>query len=200
MYKRQYWPFVSTLWDYVHRAMPFRDPQSLSDDEVYAVVAYVLHLNELVDYEFVANQDNLVSVRLPNEGNFIPEQRPDVKAKRCMKNCRDPEAIVVKSEAPVFQPEPEMMAAATATAGVGGMTVYEQRCAICHKGGVGGAPLLGEAFDWNARLAQGLDTLYKHALEGFQGDKGVMPPKGGFLQLTDAEVKSAVDYMVEQLQ
>ncbi len=192
-----YWPYVSTLWDYVHRAMPFTAPQSLSDDEVYAIVAYVLYLNELVEDDFVATQDNLASVRLPNEPNFIAEQRPDVKAERCMKNCRDPKAITIKSEAPLFRPQQVALAAAP-TAAANGKSVYDGSCAVCHRNGVGGAPVVGEASDWTARIAAGQDTLYTNALEGFEGDKGVMPAKGGFAQLSDEEVTAAVDYMVEQ--
>ena len=192
-----YWPYVSTLWDYVHRAMPFTAPQSLSDDEVYAIVAYVLYLNELVEDDFVATQDNLASVRLPNEPNFIAEQRPDVKAERCMESCRDPEAITIKSEAPLFRPQQVALAAPPSAAG-NGKSVYDGSCAVCHRSGVGGAPVMGEASDWAARIAAGQDTLYTNALEGFEGDKGVMPARGGFAQLSDEEVTAAVDYMVEQ--
>jgi cytochrome c len=58
-----YWAHTSTLWDYIHRAMPFTQPESLSDDEVYAITAYVLHLNDIVDYDFVLTQDNLTEIR-----------------------------------------------------------------------------------------------------------------------------------------
>ena len=61
-----------------------------------------------------------------------------------------------------------------------------------------GAPMLGDAADWGPRIAQGKDTLYKHALEGFTGAKGMMPAKGGNAALTDEEVKSVVDYMVSK--
>lgn len=191
-----YWPYVSTLWDYIYRAMPFTAPQSLSHEEVYAIVAYVLYLNELVEDDFVASQDNLASVRLPNEPNFVAEQRPDVKAKRCMKKCRDPETIEIKSEAPLFRPQPTALAPAPVAAA--GQSVYEASCAICHRSGIGGAPVVGEALDWAARVAAGQDRLYNNALLGFEGDTGFMPARGGFAQLSDEEVKVAVDYMVEQ--
>ena len=195
-----YWPYVSTLWDYVYRAMPFTAPQSLSHDETYAIVAYVLYLNELVEDDFVATQDNLVSVRLPNEANFIAEQRPDVQAKRCMKDCRDPAAIEIKSEAPLCRPTPVAAAAAAAPAKkTAGESIYDTSCAVCHSNGVGGAPMTGEAMDWSSRIAAGNDALYANAINGFQGNKGVMPPKGGFMNLSDDEVKAAVDYMVGQL-
>lgn len=192
-----YWPYASTLWDYIHRAMPFREPQSLTDDEVYAISAYVLYLNELVEDDFVLTQENLASIEMPNVDSFIPEERPNTHNKRCMKNCRDPKAISIKSEAPLYRPETTEMVASHAAEGE---PIYNQSCSICHKSGVGGAPISGEAFDWTDRITKGQDTLYKHALEGFQGDKGVMPPKGGFMNLSDDDVKAAVDYMLEQSQ
>ena len=125
-----YWPYASTLWDYIHRAMPFREPQSLTDAEVYAISAYVLYLNELVEDDFVLTQDNLASIEMPNVASFIPEERPNTNNKRCMKKCRDPEAIAIKSEAPLFRPqETTMMEASTAA---GGEVAYTQSCAVCH--------------------------------------------------------------------
>ncbi len=62
-----YWPYLSTVWDYVHRAMPFGAAQSLSDDEVYAVTAYLLYLNDIVDDDFVLSRENLAETHLPNE-------------------------------------------------------------------------------------------------------------------------------------
>ncbi len=194
-----YWPYASTLWDYIHRAMPFRQPQSLTDDEVYAISAYVLYLNELVEDDFVLTRENLATIRMPNVESFIPEERPDTDNPRCMKNCRDPEAITIVSEAPLYQPEPATLLEESATAAIGEVT-YVQSCAVCHKTGTGGAPVMGEAFYWKDRIAQGTETLYRHALEGFQGTEGVMPPKGGFMNLSDDEVRAAVDYMVEQSQ
>ncbi len=194
-----YWPYASTLWDYIHRAMPFRKPQSLTDDEVYAISAYVLYLNELVEDDFVLTPDNLASIEMPNVDNFIPEERPNTDNKRCMQGCRDPEAITILSEAPLFRPEKVTVVVETSES-AGGEVTYTQSCAVCHKTGTGGAPVMGEAFDWKDRISQGRETLYKHALEGFQGEDGVMPPKGGFMNLSDDEVRAAVDYMVEQSQ
>ena len=66
----------------------------------------------------------------------------------------------------------------------------------CHGAGVAGAPKIGDKADWGPRIAQGKDTLYTHATQGFTGKKGTMPPKGGAANLSDEEVKAAVDYMV----
>ena len=78
-----------------------------------------------------------------------------------------------------------------------GKSVYNKTCALCHAAGVAGAPKPGDKADWGPRIAQGNDVLYKHALEGFTGAKGAMPPRGGAATLTDDEVKSAVNYMVD---
>lgn len=83
-------------------------------------------------------------------------------------------------------------------AGGSGQTVYSSTCAMCHAAGVAGAPKPGDKADWQPRIAQGKDTLYQHAIAGYQGKKGMMPPKGGNTSIPDADVKAAVDFMVDQ--
>lgn len=77
-----------------------------------------------------------------------------------------------------------------------GVSTYETVCGACHAQGIGGAPKAGDKGLWGARIAQGQATLYKHALEGYTGKAGVMPAKGGRVDLTDDLVKAAVDHMV----
>ena len=89
-------------------------------------------------------------------------------------------------------------AAAGGTSSVNGASVFNRTCSLCHAAGVAGAPKPGDKADWAPRIAQGKETLYKHAIEGFTGEKGMMPPRGGGASLTDDEVKAAVDYMVEK--
>jgi cytochrome c5 len=190
-----FWNHTSTLWDYIHRAMPFTQPESLSDNEVYAVTAYVLYLNELVEDDFVLTQQNLAEFKLPNEANFVPDPRPDVHNTRCMKNCRDPKEISILSEAPQYVPE-ETILGETFQVSAGAL-VYQNSCAVCHDKGLGGAPTVGSASQWSARISQGAEVLYTHAIKGYQGELGMMPAKGGFVQLSDDEVKAAVDYMME---
>jgi cytochrome c5 len=79
-----------------------------------------------------------------------------------------------------------------------GEDIYKQTCFACHAAGVAGAPKLGDKVAWGPRIAQGNDTLYTHSIKGFQGKVGMMPPKGGNMTLSDADVKAAVDYMVAQ--
>ena len=77
-----------------------------------------------------------------------------------------------------------------------GEQVYSTTCIACHAAGVAGAPKFGDQGAWAPRRAQGLAVLHKHALEGFQGKAGVMPPKGGRVDLADQSILNAVDYMV----
>ncbi len=100
-----------------------------------------------------------------------------------------PQAPVAAATAPAPAPAPE----AENTAG---KKVYGSTCSMCHSAGVAGAPKPGDKADWGPRIAQGAETLYKHALEGFNGAKGSMPARGGNAALKDDEVKAAVDYMV----
>ena len=80
-----------------------------------------------------------------------------------------------------------------------GKTIYDNLCTSCHTAGVAGAPKLGDKGMWGPRIAQGLDTLIKHATEGYHGPDGnFMPPKGGNPALTDAQIKAAVTWIVGQ--
>ena len=91
-------------------------------------------------------------------------------------------------------------AAVPAAAALSGAQIYEQTCALCHAAGIAGAPALTDQANWQPRIAQGSDVLGEHAINGFQGQAGVMPPKGGRADLSDADILAAVDYMVEQVQ
>ena len=100
-------PTVSTLWDYINRAMPWTAPQSLTVNEVYAVTAYVLHLNEIVPEDFELSDQNILKVALPNRngmttnhGMLSPKGKPDVQGTLCMKDCvKD---VKITSELPEF--------------------------------------------------------------------------------------------------
>ena len=87
------------------------------------------------------------------------------------------------------EPEPVVTA-------MSGPQVYNTACLACHGAGIGGAPILGDADAWGPRIAQGIAVLKNHAINGFTGSMGYMPPKGGRIDLSDREIHSAVDYMV----
>lgn len=88
-------------------------------------------------------------------------------------------------------------AAAEPAAPMTGEAVYNMACIACHGQGIGGAPVFGDRAAWAARIAQGMDTLRRHSIEGFQGSAGFMPPKGGRVDLADESIINAVDYMVD---
>jgi cytochrome c len=95
-----YWPFSVTLWDYINRAMPFPTPHTLSSDDVYALTAYILNLNNLVPEDFVADKDSLPKVKMPNHDNFSwQDPRPDTATKPCMTKCLDPSTQKIVSTA-----------------------------------------------------------------------------------------------------
>ncbi len=104
-----YWPYLSTVWDYVNRAMPFGEAQSLSADEVYAITAYILYANDLVDDDFTLSQENFADVKMPNEDGFFPDDRAasHIFAAReaCMTNCKDDVKIVMRARVLDVTPE-----------------------------------------------------------------------------------------------
>lgn len=81
------YPYAPILFDYTRRSMPMDAPQSLANDQVYALSAYILNLNGLVPNDAVMDATSLAKVQMPNRDGFIKDDRPDVKATRCMENC-----------------------------------------------------------------------------------------------------------------
>lgn len=108
----------------------------------------------------------------------------------------EPAAVPAAAQAPVVAPAAVAAAAAPGKlSGDIGKNIYNASCAACHGAGIAGAPKLGDKTAWASRIKQGENTLYEHAIKGFTGKSGMMPPKGGSTA-SDAEVKAAVDYMV----
>mgnify|MGYP000444830855 CR=1 FL=1 len=106
-----YWPYLSTVYDYVRRAMPYGNARSLSDDEVYALTAYLLYLNDIVtDEDFELSNQNFTEIRLPNEDNFIADDRAEEpqyaqKGEPCMSGCKD-EAVEITMRARILDVTP----------------------------------------------------------------------------------------------
>ena len=95
-----YWPYATTLWDYINRAMPFPAPHSLSADQVYAITAYILNLNNIVPNDFVADRTSLPKVKMPHRDAFIwKDPRPDTADKECMTSCIDATKVKIDSTA-----------------------------------------------------------------------------------------------------
>lgn len=97
-----YWPYLSTVYDYVHRSMPFGNAQSLSMDETYAIVAYILYANGLVDDDFELSDANFTDVELPNAGGFYTDDRDTLEVplfthEPCMTDCRDAPQVTFRA-------------------------------------------------------------------------------------------------------
>ncbi len=218
-----YWPRASTLWWYIKTGMPHPAPMSLSDDEVYALVAYILSINEMeidgeeLDDEYVLNREKFLKIEMPNKDGFIPKIDGkdglentrkfynDFKnygnGTRCMKNCFDGEPKLARIsgsgisdyEPPISNKKDLPKKKAGAGAEHPGKKAYEASCSVCHGTDAMGAPMVGSKAAWEAVLKQGIDKVYDNAIHG----KGGMPPKGG-TSLPDEKIKEIVDYMISE--
>ena len=77
-----YWPYATTVWDYIHRTMPYARPGTLTSNQTYAVTAFVLYLNGIVDEKAELTDKTLPKVKMPNRDGFVPDPRPDVRTKK----------------------------------------------------------------------------------------------------------------------
>ena len=107
-----YWPYLSTTWDYVNRSMPFGDAQSLSPDEVYAIVAYIIYSNDLVDEDFVLSNETFADFELPNKDGFIIDDRLETEHSKwvgepCMENCKEDVKVTMRALVLDVTPEDE---------------------------------------------------------------------------------------------
>ena len=116
-----------------------------------------------------------------------PAEQPATAAPAAPQMAAAPAAAAASAAAPA-------PAAAPAASADVGKKIYDSACVACHGAGVAGAPKLGDKAAWDDRIKQGSNVLYEHAIKGFQGKNGMMPPKGGSTA-SDEEVKAAVDYM-----
>lgn len=176
-----YWPYLSTVWDYIHRAMPFGNAQSLTDDEVYAITAYLLYMNDLVEDDFVLSDENFTEVRLPNEANFMPDDRADSpvfkKREVCMSDCKPSVEITARARVLDVTPDtgdnedtttnetPEKPAL-DAVLVAAGAKVY-RKCKACHAVGEGARNKIGPVLN-------GIVGNKPAAVEGFKYSKALM--------------------------
>jgi len=217
-----YWPYASTLFWYVKTGMPFPHPMSLSNDQVYSIVAYLLQQNEIqidgkdIEDDQVIDKKTLMKVVMPNVDGFYPDvngkdgalnmkkfisdgKNYGTPTKRCMKNCPTGKVVHIKAslDGGITPPLSEKRDLPKPKKGEGGADskgakLFEANCKACH-GNKAIAPAPGDKEAWAARIKQGKKTLYTHAIKGFKG----MPPKGG-TSLGDADIKAIVDYMVNK--
>ena len=170
-----YWPYLSTVFDYVRRSMPFGNAQSLSDDDVYAITAYILYSNDLIDDDFELSKETFLDVEMPNAGGFIIDDRAQTEyavfTEACMSDCKDSVEIAMRAlvldvtpeeegaEEAAAEPvvevaaveeapaEPEVVAAAfDAELAAEGEKVFK-KCKACHQVGEGAANKSGPALN-----------------------------------------------------
>ena len=225
-----YWPKASTLIWYIRDAMPYAHPKSFTNNEIYAVTAYLLAVNEIkidgeeLDDEYVLNREKFLKIKMPNEDGFYPNiDGPDGvenmrkffsdRAKnigsgtRCMKDCKDPSADgkpaqlmsigneitdVVPPYSTVRDLPPESEDGLKSKA----EKLYDAHCILCHKTDQMGAPAVGDVEVWEEVMQKGLEKVIVNAIDGIGG----MPAKGGFDDLTNSEVKTIVEFMINSSQ
>ncbi|MEL7154666.1 MAG: cytochrome c, partial [Pseudomonadota bacterium] len=104
-----YWPYLSTAWDYISRSMPFGEAGTLTPDETYAIVAYILYSNDKVDEEFVLSDQNFGDVEMYNMNGFVIDDRPAQeyakwRAEPCMRDCKPEARVTMRSVFLVNEP------------------------------------------------------------------------------------------------
>lgn len=207
-----YWPYASTLFWYIKTAMPYTNPKSLSDNEVYAITAYLLYVNGIkangveIDDEFVLSNENFMDVKMNNPDGFYPvhpdrndlkEQRgPLAQGVRCMTNCEQPEPISIMAEIdtgfdPAISTEKSLPKVTESAIVSKAAMTYEASCSACHANAAIGAPVLGDKEAWAEVVAKGIDQVYANALNGINA----MPAKGG-ADISEEELNEVVDYMI----
>ncbi|MEA2047649.1 MAG: c-type cytochrome [Campylobacterota bacterium] len=214
------WPYASTLWWYIKTGMPHQAPLTLPNDEVYALVAYILYINEMsvdgveVDDEYVLDREKFLKIVMPNVDGFEPDingpKGPDNarayfnnplnygNGVRCMKDCFEggPEVqrigFALTDFTPPLTSERSLPEASGDVVIAPGQKAYDASCKVCHETDSMGAPAVGDKAAWAAVLEKGIDTVYSNAINGLNG----MPPKGGAMDLSDAKMNEIVDYMI----
>ena len=214
-----YWPQTSTLWWYIQSGMPHPNTKSLSNDETYALTAYVLSVNEIVidgvevDDEYVLDREKFLKIKLPNEDGFVPNidgptapedvrkfyanaknfggQNLNQGAVRCMKDCQeDTVKTVYVTNGGISDFNPPMSVVRDLPKEEGPFDPAAAYEASCAACHAGF--LSPGSSDWAGYTGKGIEAVYKN---GINGTEGGMPAKGGS-SLSDAEFKLVVDYLI----
>lgn len=198
-----YWPYLSTTWDYINRSMPFGDAQSLENDEVYAIVAYILYSNDLVEDDFVLSDTNFLDVEMPNADGFFIDNRDEVEvvafsATPCMTDCKP--TVEITKRAAVLDVTPEIeteVVVEVAVVEIVAEPVVEvveidpallaagkkafKKCKACHQIGDGAKNKTGPALNGVVNGAAG-------AVEGFKYSKSMRAAATGGLIWNEDEL------------
>ena len=222
-----FWPYASTLFWYIQESMPFNAPKTLTNSETYALTAYLLSINDIeidgetLDDDYVLDKEKFLKIVMPNANGFYPETntpnnpRQGVenmkkflsnpsnygKGTRCMKDCikEDVSKLVMRVQEDLSKSANEPLSTERSLPKVdksqvkAGQLEYENAgCAACHANAAIGAPVLGDKSAWAKVLEQGIDKVYYNGINGINA----MPPRGG-TDLSDGELKTIIDYMIE---
>jgi cytochrome c len=216
-----YWPKVSTLWWYIKDGMPHPKSKTLTDDETYALTAYILNINEMeidgemVEDEYELDREKLLKVVMPNEKGFEPNidgpnslagikayyANPSnfgavkvAPADRCMVDCQEPTAKTVYIQnGGINDFNPPMATAKDLPKTESALDVKQVYADNCAMcHGSGVAPAAGDKEAWTYLIAKGMDKVYANGINGT--DNG-MPPKGGS-SISDSDFKLVVDYII----
>ncbi|MEP5152208.1 c-type cytochrome [Planktotalea sp.] len=113
-----YWPYLSTAYDYIQRSMPYGDAGTLSNDETYAILAYILYSNDLIEDDFVLSKETFFYVEMPNANGFVVDDRAETEyaqwsVEPCMKDCKDEVKVTMRAMVLDVTPEEDNAAADT---------------------------------------------------------------------------------------
>jgi cytochrome c len=182
-----YWPYLSTAYDYIKRSMPYGNAGTLSDDDVYAIVAYILYSNDLIEDDFVLSDETFFDVEMPNVEGFILDNRAETEyalwsSEPCMENCKPEVKVTMRAMVLDVTPEETVTAAAVpepqevaaepvamfdAELAEAGKKVFK-KCKSCHQIGEGAknrsGPILTGIFDNPAGAVDGFK--YSKAMRG----------------------------------
>ena len=214
-----YWPKVSTMWWYIKDGMPHPKSKTLTDDETYALTAYMLNISEMsidgeeVDEEYVLNREKMLKVKMPNEKGFIPNidgpnALNDVRtfyadhtnfggkkvkpSERCMTDCQEKTVVVTRIENGGISEFSPPMATERSLPVVEAEAVDPKQAYADNCAMCHDSYLSPGSSDWAGYTAKGMDAVYKNATNGTEGG---MPPKGGS-SLSDSDFKLVVDYVI----
>lgn len=204
-----YWPYLSTVWDYVHRSMPFGAAQTLSADDTYAIVAYILYSNDMIDDDFELSKDTFLEVEMTNADGFIIDDRPETeyaiwRTEPCMENCKEDVKITMRAtvldvtpdeagaeaasgDAETVEASAEAPAEETPAVPVLDMALVEEgenvfkKCKSCHQVGEGAKNRTGP-------MLNGIVGHPAGAIEGFRYSNVMADAGAGGLVWTEEEL------------
>ena len=194
-----FWPHLTTAYDYIQRSMPYGNAGTLSDDDVYAIVAYILYSNDLIDDDFVLSNETFFDVEMPNANGFIVDNRAETEyaqwtGEPCMTNCKSEVKVTMRAMVLDVTPQEERtkVAAAPAEAPAVAVAAFDpelaaagknvfKKCKSCHQIGAGAKNRVGP-------ILTGIVDNPAGAVDGFKYSKALRKAAEGGLIWNDTEL------------